>query len=264
MIGLIAGGGKLPVMFAENAASKGEELVIVGINGLADRALRKFASAYSEGNIFRLGKIISTFKRAGVKKAAMLGRLEKIDLFSAFRPDFKTLRLVLSAGDWRDTSLLKAMVGGFEREGIKIIPINAFLNELISKKGVYTKRVPSASEMADIKFGLPVARAVTDLDIGQTVVVKNKCVLAVEAVERTNAALLRGGKFGGKNSVAIKTARTRQDMRMDVPGIGVETIRTMIRARISCLAIEAGKMLIVDLPATVKLAETHGISIIAL
>ena len=112
MIGLIAGGGKLPVMFAENAASKGEKLVIVGINGLADPALRKLAAGYSEGNIFRLGEIIHTFKRAGVKKAAMLGRLEKIDLFSGFRPDFKTLRLVLSARDWRDTSLLKAMVAG--------------------------------------------------------------------------------------------------------------------------------------------------------
>ena len=103
MIGLIAGGGKLPVMFAEKASSKGEELVIVGVNGLADPALRKFAAQYSDGNIFRLGKIIKTFKRAGVKKAAMLGRLEKIDLFSAFRPDFRTLRLVLSARDWRDT-----------------------------------------------------------------------------------------------------------------------------------------------------------------
>ncbi len=264
MIGLIAGGGKLPVIFAEKAAAKGEELVIVGINGLADPVLKKFTSQYFEGNIFRLGKIIRTFKRAGVKKAAMLGRLEKVDFFTSFRPDFKTLRLVLSARDWRDTSLLKAMIGGFKREGIKIIPINSFLRELIAEKGVYTKRVPSASEMADIKFGFPIARKVTDLDIGQTVVVKNKCVLAVEAVERTNAALLRGGKLGGKNSVAIKTARTRQDMRMDVPGIGVETIRTMISAKITCLAIEAGKMLIVDLPATVKLAEQHGISIIAI
>ena len=127
-----------------------------------------------------------------------------------------------------------------------------------------TKRVPTKSEWADLRLGWKIAKSIGKMDIGQTVVVKNKCVLAVEAVERTNAALLRGGKFGGKNSVAIKTARSRQDMRMDVPGIGVETIRTMIRARISCLAIEAGKMLIVDLPATVKLAEKHRISIIAL
>ncbi|MEI7905057.1 MAG: UDP-2,3-diacylglucosamine diphosphatase LpxI [Candidatus Firestonebacteria bacterium] len=263
MTGLIACGGKLPVMFAENAAKRGEELVIIGVKGMADPKLKKLAKKYYEGNIFRLGAMMKTFRAEGVNKAGMLGRIEKVDLFRDFRPDLKTLRLVLSAKDRRDISLLKAMIGGFEKAGIKIIPVTEFLSEHIAKKGVCTRRKPSARELADIEFGIPIAKAIADLDVGQAIVVKNKNVLAVEAVERTNETLLRGGKLGGKGAVAIKTARTKQDMRMDVPGIGVETIETMIKGELSCIAIEAGKMLLIEKEKTVKLADKHGIVIIA-
>jgi len=263
MIGLIACGGPLPGMFAENAAKRGEELVIIGVKGMAEPGLKKFAKIYYEGNIFRLGAMIKIFKEEGVNKAGMLGRIEKVDLFRDFRPDLKTLRLVLGAKDRRDISLLKALVGGFEKEGIKIIPVTKYLSEHIATKGVYTRRKPSPMELADIKFGIPIAKAITDLDVGQTIVVKNKNVLAVEAVERTNKALLRGGTLGGKGSVAIKTARTKQDMRMDVPGIGVETIETMIKGNLSCIAIEAGKMLLIEKEKTVKLADKNRIAIIA-
>jgi hypothetical protein len=262
MIGLIACGGSLPLIFAKAAKKKKIRLAVIAVQDMASTAIKKYADKYYVENIGKMGRMIRHFKKEGVKEAFMLGKVRKARLFKEMKPDLLTLGMLFMAKDNKDMTRLLSVIREFKKNGIKIMPVTHILKDLIAKKGVITKRAPSKREMKDIRFGLPIAKKIADLDIGQTVVVKDRDVLAVEGIEGTDSAILRGGKLARKGAVVVKVARTKQDMRVDVPGIGVETVRALKRAGVSCMAIQAGKMLVIEKEKIRNLAARFGISII--
>lgn len=261
MIGLIAGGGDLPKIFLRNAK---ESVITVALTGDADKNIKKCAKKIYWERIGNVNKIINVFKKEKVKKVCMTGKVNKAGAFLGIRPNLRTLRVLLSLKDGKDTTLLTGLINEFEREGIRVVSPLIYLKDLIAKKGILTKRKPAAQEYKDIKFGLKTAKKLADMDIGQTIIVKNRMVLAVEAIEGTDETIKRGGMFGRNNSVCIKVARTKQDLRKDIPGIGTNTIYAMSKAKVSCIAIESGKMLIANQLKVVKLAERLNICVIAI
>lgn len=264
MIGLIAGGGKLPRLFAKKVKAKNEKLVVIALKGEADPKDFGFADKVYIERVENLSGQIKIFKKEKVKNVVMLGKIKKVNLFSGLVPDLRTLKLFLLLKDRKDTTLLKAIIKEFAGSGIKIISPLKYLQDEIPERGVLTKRKPNKTEMADIQFGFPLAKKLADMDIGQTLVIRNKMVLVVEAIEGTNEAIKRAGKFTRGKGVCIKAARTKQDFRMDIPVAGIETIQALKKAGITCLAIEAEKMLMPEKEKVKNLAEQEGISIIAI
>jgi len=263
MIGVIAGSGRIPLEFVKNAKRKNEKIIIVGLVGEADKSIKKYVDRVYWEKVGNFNKIVEIFKKEGVKEITLLGKVHKQNLLKKFSPDEKTLKVLKSLENYKDITLLSAIISEFEKEGIKVLPSTLFLEDLIVNEGVLTKRSPSQNEMEDIKFGFNIAKKLADTDVGQTIIVKNKMVLAVEGIEGTDETIKRGGKFGGGNAVCVKVARTNQDLRMDVPVVGLNTIKVMKKFGVSCLAIESKKMLIIDKEEAIKLADKSDICIVA-
>ena len=260
MIGLIAGGGELPILFLNNAK---EDVVTVALTGDAGSGIKRHARKIYWERVGNVNKIIKIFKKEKIKKISMTGKVNKINVFLGIKPNLRTLRIIMSLKDGKDTTLLSRFISEFEKEGIKVVSPLIYLKGLLAKKGILTRRKPTVREMQDIKFGFPIAKKLADMDIGQAVVVKNKMVLAVEAIEGTDEAIMRGGKLGKNSSVCVKAARTKQDLRMDIPGIGVNTIMSLKKANIPCIAIESKKILIANEEKVIKLAERLNICIVS-
>jgi len=262
-VGLISGMGELPKAIALDAKARGYHVVAVALDPLADRGLSDLVDEIRWINVGKLGAIIRYLKRAGVTKVVMAGKVPKSLLYEGkIIPDVKAIKLLFSLKDRRDDSILLAITGELEKEGISLLDTTEFCAGLLAPQGILTKKGPSGSELKDISFGWRIAKEMGRLDIGQTVVVKNRAVMAIEAIEGTDEAIRRGGRLAGPGAVVVKAAKPHQDMRFDVPGAGTDTLRAMIEVHAAVLAVEAEKTILIGKDRLIKEADQAGISLV--
>ena len=270
-IGLLAGWGRFPIVFAEQARQQGYSVYCNAIAGMADDEMGQYCDKVQYTPLARLGAAIRFFRKHGVKRVVMAGKVHKQVLFDPWRmfrllPDMRTVHMWLRYATTKsDDSILLAVIREFERDGIHFESALTFCPELLVKHGFLTKRQPSASQWKDIRFGWDLAKEMGRLDIGQTVIVQDTAVIAVEAIEGTDQCIRRAGSLCKRgNLVVIKVAKPRQDMRFDVPTVGVQTLQTMQEAGARVLAIESGMTILLDEPEVLALAERLGIAIVSL
>lgn len=270
-IGLIAGAGRFPLAVARRAREAGIPVVCVGLAGMADPALAGLCTEYRPLRRMSLGFIIRTFQRGGVTRWTMAGKVHKQLYFRPWRvlhliPDWRALRLwfLRNRADHRDDSLLLSVIREFEQAGLRCVSALDLCPELLVRPGVLTKRPPTPQEEADILFGWGLAKEMGRFDVGQSVMVRERTVLAVEAIEGTDQAILRAGLLCGRGGfVVVKVAKPQQDRRFDVPAVGTDTIETMRKAGARVLAIEAARTIFLDEAETVALADRYGLTITA-
>lgn len=264
-LGIIAGWGELPFLIARGARTAGVSYIAaIGFQGHTDPKLEECVDELSWIGVGQLNKLISIFKKANVAHAVMAGKLRHTIIFSNIKFDLRMLALVARLKNRKADTILRAIAEEIERDGIRLLDSTMFLKEALPLKGLLTRTPPSREIAEDTEFGAAVAKEIARLDIGQTVVVKDKAVLAVEAFEGTDETILRGGKLGKSGAVVVKVSKPNQDMRFDVPVIGIDTVKILKEAKISCLAIEAGKTIILDKEQVLKEADRAKIAIIAM
>ena len=262
-IGLLAGIGRLPVEFARAACGMGFAVTAIALTPDVDAELKTVATEYHEISIGQLDEIINTLSAAGVQEATMLGKVTKELLFAGqVAIDERMKRLLAGLKDFSDDTIMLAFVKELASVNIGVLDQTQFIRVLLPAPGVITKRQPTHEEAEDMEFGLSMARAIGGLDIGQTVVVKDKAVMAVEAIEGTDACILRGGQLGRGGVTIAKTAKPNQDMRFDVPAVGPNTLQAMIQAKATALVMEAGRTLLVDRKRVIELADANNITIV--
>jgi hypothetical protein len=270
-IGLLAGSGRFPILFAEKAQAMGLEVVCVGIRYEAAPELQHLVHRFYWAGVSRLGRIIRCFKKEGVERIVMAGKITKAVIYTPWRwiqlfPDWRGFWtfLRLRRRDLRDDTMLLGIIDEFRRDGMDFDSALNLCPELLAKAGVLTRRAPSRQEEADIDFGWGLAKEMGRLDVGQSVAVKERAVLAVEAIEGTDRAILRAGELCRSGGfTVVKVAKPQQDMRFDVPTIGPTTLHNLHKAGGRVLAIEAHKTIVLDLPETIALANQLGITIVA-
>jgi hypothetical protein len=260
-VGLIAGRGELPAVAARALRSAGRRVVAVGFDDETRAALAGAVDEYHELRLGQVERLIRHFKDAHVSSALLLGKVHKARTFSDFRPDLRAVRIWMSLPDRRDDTILRAVVDELSREGIEVAEAGRWLGPLFAPAGRLSRRAPDRDELADIAFGFRLAREIGRLDIGQTVVVRHLAPVAVEALEGTDLTIRRGGDVAGPGTVVVKTAKPAQDMRFDVPVVGIETARSVVAARAAVLAIEAGRTLFVQREETLALLDGHGVAL---
>jgi DUF1009 family protein len=261
-IGIIAGGGQFPLLFAKAAKKAGRRVIIIAHKGEAWPELEELADQFCWVKLGQLGKIIKFFKSNDVFEAVFLGTITKTRIFKDVMPDLKGLTLWNKIDVRQDDAILRAVAGVLEDEGVKILESTLYLQELLFPSGVLTKKKPSKDQVEDIRFGWQTARSIGALDIGQCVVVRDRTVLAVEAIEGTDAAISRGGSLGREKAVVVKLKKPKQDFRFDLPAIGEKTIATMESVKASVLAVESGQALLFDSEAMVARADQAGIVVV--
>ena len=261
-IGLIAGGGQFPLLVADAARKQGTRVVAVAHHGETDAALSDKVDEIVWIKLGQLGQLIKTFKKFGVSKALMAGSIAKKRMFE-IRPDLKGLAIMTKLAIFHDDDILRSVTEEFAKEGVEIVSSTLFMPELLAPEGCLTKRQPTRSEWTDIRFGLKIAKELGRLDIGQSVVVRKKTVLAVEAMDGTDATILRGGALAKEKAVVVKVSKPKQDLRFDVPCVGMETISVISRIKGAVLAVEAGRTLIFDRTEMVKAADREKIAVVA-
>jgi len=281
-LGLIAGNGKFPFLVLDAARAQGYDIVVVAIKEEASPEIESKGGASVHWlSLGELSKLIDTFKAEGVTRAVMAGQVKHKQIFSAIKPDWRLAKLLLSLGRRNTDSLLGAIAKVLADEGIMLENSTALLEPLLAKTGVLSQRAPSAEERKNIEYGRAVGRRLAEYDIGQTVVIAELACVTVEAMEGTDATIERAGQlmrsleleseseFDGETSTlsraltVVKVAKPRQDMRFDVPVIGVKTIETMVHAGASCLAVDAGRCLLLDGDAVTRTADEAGIAVCA-
>jgi len=271
-IGLIAGSGRFPILFAEAARRQGLAVACVGIKYEAPEELRALCSSFDIVGVAKLGRMIRAFRRRGARRIVMAGKVTKNVMYTPWRmvqlcPDLRTLQWWYRRNrvDNRDDSLLLSLIGEFERDAMTFASALDFCPELLVKNGILTRRAPTPAEQKDIEFGWALAKEMGRLDVGQSVAVKERAALAVEAIEGTDRCIERAGQLCRAGGWAlVKVAKPQQDMRFDVPTIGVSTIENLRKAGARVLAIEAGKTILLDQPEVVALADRYGLCIVAL
>jgi len=271
-VGLIAGAGRFPIVFAEKARDLGIPVVCVGVWGMADPSLATICHRFHWLRRMSLGFIFRSFLGGGVRSWTMAGKFHKHLFFQPHRllqlvPDWRSLRFWYRRmrRDRSDDTLLLGLIREFRDAGFECVSALELCPELLVREGVLTRRKPTANELSDIHFGWALAREMGRLDVGQSVMVREKAVLAVEAIEGTDRAILRAGEFCRQGGfVVVKVSKPKQDMRFDVPTVGRTTIETMKRAGAKVLAIEAGKTILLDEAQTIALADELGMTILAL
>ena len=277
-LGLIAGNGRFPFLLLDAARAQGLAVVVAAIREETDAEIDRRAAADERITVHwlslgELSRLIELFHKEGVQKAVMAGQVKHKRIFYSIRPDWRLAKLLLNLPIRSTDMLLGAVATVLGDEGIELISSTAFLEPLLAQEGVLTARAPDEDERKNIEYGLGVARAVAGFDIGQTVVVAAQACVAVEAMEGTDAAIERAGllmrSLGGAASTlerrltVVKVAKPNQDMRFDVPVIGIATVETMIRAGASCLSVEAGRTLLFDRDSLLERAGQAGIAIVA-
>jgi hypothetical protein len=262
-IGLIAGGGQFPLLVADAARKQGTRVVAVAHHGETDAALSDKVDEIVWIKLGQLGQLIKTFKKFGVSKALMAGSIAKKKMFS-MRPDLKGLAIMSKLAIFHDDDILRSVTAEFAKEGVEIISSTLFLPELLASEGCMTKRQPTKNEWIDIRFGWKIAKELGRLDIGQSVVVRKKTVLALEAIDGTDATILRGGALAREKAVVVKVSKPRQDLRFDVPCVGLETISVMRRIKGAVLAVEAGRTLMFDKQEMARAADREKIAVVAI
>jgi hypothetical protein len=282
-LGLIAGNGKFPFLVLDAARAQGYEVVVAAIKEETFPEIESRGAASVHWlSLGELSKLIETFKAEGVTRAVMAGQVKHKQIFSAIKPDWRLAKLLLSLGTRNTDSLLGAVAKVLADEGIVLENSTALLEPLLARAGVLTKRAPTEQERKNIEYGRAVGRRLAEYDIGQTVVIAEAACVAVEAMEGTDATIERAGRImrslsvrseavesepGGESSLlsraltVVKIAKPKQDMRFDVPVIGLKTIETMARAGGSCLAVDAGRCLVIDGEAVMQAADAAGIAV---
>ncbi|MDI3255416.1 MAG: UDP-2,3-diacylglucosamine diphosphatase LpxI [Bacillota bacterium] len=280
-LGLIAGNGRFPFLLLDAARAHGLEVVVAAIKEETEPEMEVRAAADPGVRIYwfslgELSRLIETFHQEGVTRAVMAGQVKHKQIFSSIRPDWRLAKLLLSLRTKNTDMLLGAVAKVLSDEGIELISSTSYLEPLLATPGVMTERAPSENEQKDIAYGRAVAQAVSGFDIGQTVIVASQACVAVEAMEGTDAAIERAGALMrtlaaegqastfDRSLTVVKVAKPKQDMRFDVPVIGIKTIETMERAGATCLAIEAGRTLIFDKDTMILRANAARIAMIAL
>lgn len=263
IIGLIAGMGELPAAIATEAREKGFHVVAVGLEHLADRKLASRVDEIKWINVGKLGSIIDSLKSAGVKKAVMAGKVPKSLLYKGnVSPDLRAVKLLFTLKDKSDDSILLGITRELEKDGITLLNTTDFCQDMLTPEGNLTEEGATEEEWKDIRFGWKIAREMGRLDIGQTVVVKGLAVMAVEAIEGTDEAIKRGGSYAGEGAVVVKVSKPDQDMRFDVPVVGLDTLKAMVGVGARVLALEAKKTILLNRGHFLKEAEEAGISVV--
>ncbi|CAK8714315.1 UDP-2,3-diacylglucosamine diphosphatase [Candidatus Electrothrix laxa] len=261
-IGLIAGGGQFPLLFTEAAQERKRRVVAVCHQNETQTELEQRADVFCWVKLGQLGKIIRFFHEQGVRETVFCGTITKTRMFKDILPDFKGLSLWNKIDKRLDDAILRAVAGALEEEGITVLASTCYLDYLFFPKGLLGKKKPSQEQLADIRFGWRIARKIGGLDIGQCVVVREGAVLAVEAIEGTDAAILRGGQLSGSGAVVVKMKKPGQDFRFDLPATGTKTIETLASVKGSVLAVEAGQSLLFDREAMIAAADRAGIVVV--
>lgn len=262
-LGLIAGNGKFPLILAEQAKKEGYSLVAIAHRGETLKEIENLIDEVTWIYVGQLGKMIRTLLRARVSEAVMAGGIRKVRFLENFRPDLRGARFLARMKSTDDDALLRGVAEELQREGIKIVDSTLCLSQIVPAEGVLTKRAPTAAEWEDVRFGFRIAKEVGGLGIGQTVVVKKRVVVAVEALEGTDAAIERAGALAKSGFVAVKVSKPTQDLRFDVPAAGVETIRRLHETGGTALAVEAGRTILLEKDVLLKAADDFGIAVVA-
>ncbi len=261
--GLIAGNGKFPFLVLEGARKAGAEVVVAAIREETDPEIRRVADTLTWVGIGQLGKMLRFFKSEGVEKAIMAGQVKHVQIFSRAIPDVRMLKMLLRLPKRNTDALIGAVAAELETEGIELIDSTYFLQDHLPTVGTLTKRAPDERERGDIEYGLEIAREIARLDLGQTIVIRDRACVAIEAMEGTDAVIRRAGGLVRGRLTVVKIAKPDQDMRFDVPVVGVPTIESMSESGATCLCLTAGKTLIFDREEMTKLANKHKIAVVA-
>jgi UDP-2,3-diacylglucosamine hydrolase len=261
-VGLIAGNGRFPSVFARGAREAGVEVVAVAHLGETEPGLDELVSSVTWIKVGELGKIIDTFKTHGLQRAVMAGGIRKATLFENFAPDERAIAFLSRLPRLGDDTILRGIAGELESEGIAVVDSTIFIPALMADEGSMTEKAPSEAQWSDIHYGVRVARAVGRWDVGQSVVVKGGMVLAVEAIEGTDAAIRRGAALGKSDVVVVKISKPGQDLRFDVPAVGRDTIAVCVETGVSVLALEAGRTLMLDKRELLADADARGIAVV--
>lgn len=263
-IGLIAGSGQFPVIFAKIAQKKGYNVYTAAYRNEADETLEQYVSDLQWFHLGQVKRLIKYFHQNEVTQAVMIGAIQKTRIFTDVKPDIKAIAMMAKMRNTHDDGILRAFADVLEKEGIVIQASTFLLPELLAPAGVWTRRKPSRAEKKDIDIGWKIAKEIGRLDIGQCVVVGGGSILAVEAVDGTDATIQRGGKLGHGEAVVVKVCKPSQDMRFDIPAIGLKTIETMQSVNARILAMEAGKAVVFNREELIEKANEYGIAIVAI
>jgi hypothetical protein len=262
-IGLIAGSGQFPIVFAETARRRGVEVVAVAHRGETAPELVHHVHAITWVQPGQLQALIDALHAYGVTRAVMVGGIAKPRLFREIMPDARALTAIARVGKLRDDVLLRGLADELEQDGIRIVPSTTYLDEIVPGVGVLGGREPTADEWADIRYGFQVVKVIGRFDIGQSVVVRGGTVMAVEGIEGTDATIRRAGTLVNGDIVVVKATKPIQDLRFDLPAIGPETIRTIAEVRGRALAVEAGRTIVLDRAQTIALADEARVAVVA-
>ncbi|MEW5849986.1 MAG: UDP-2,3-diacylglucosamine diphosphatase LpxI [Myxococcota bacterium] len=270
VLGLVAGSGDLPVLVAQGARAQGYKVATAALMGETGEELRAASDVFEEVKIGQLGAILRVLQRAEATECVMVGGFSKKNLFRRAAPDLTTLKLVYRLGrQLQDDALLRGVAKVFEDKGILVMPVPPFIPDHMALPGVMTRLQPTEDEEKDVRYGMQVAKTTGGLDVGQTVVVRRGSVLAVEALEGTDAAIKRGaelgrgGTAGGRGGVVVcKVVKPHQDLRLDLPAVGPRTVQTCVDNGVRVLAVEAHRTIMVDRPKTVAMADRLGLVIV--
>ena len=260
-VGLIAGKGQFPLLFARAVRERGLGVVAVAFKGETDPALETLADECHWTHVGQLSRLIKAFKKAGVRQVVMAGGITRGRLFRELRPDLRALTLLLKVGTGHDDRILRSLAAELEKEGITVVSPLLYLDNMLAAAGRLSRRIPNQNELQDITYGFKIAKAVGRLDLGQCVVVRQQVVTALEAIEGTDETIRRGGRLAGKGAVVVKVCKPSQDLRFDLPAVGLGTIEAMGEVEAKVLAIEAGKTLIFDRAEMLALADKAGIAV---
>jgi len=260
--GLIAGNGQFPFLVIEGARQAGASLAVVAIKEETDLRIDEVADNVTWVGIGQLGKMLSFFKTQGVEKVIMAGQVKHVQIFSSAIPDLRMVKMLWNLPRRNTDALIGGIAAELAKEGIELIDSTHFIEDQLSPEGVLTKRKPADLELENIEYGLHIADEIARLDLGQTIVVRAKACVAIEAMEGTDATIRRAGELANGKLTVVKVAKPDQDMRFDVPVIGVPTIEAMIAAGATCLSITAGKTLIFDREEMRALADKNKISVV--
>lgn len=261
--GLIAGNGEFPFLVLEGAKKQGVSLCVVAIREETDKRIEEIAEKVVWVGIGQLGKMISFFKQEGVTQAIMAGQVKHVQIFSGALPDLRMIKMLWNLPKRNTDALIGGVADEMMREGIELIDSTYFIQDHLAHEGVLSRRKPDKTEQGNIEYGLNIADEIARLDLGQTIVVRAKACVAIEAMEGTDAVIKRAGELANGKLTVVKVAKPNQDMRFDVPVVGVPTIETMLEAGATCLCLTARKTLIFDRVKMLKLADEKKIAVVA-
>ena len=260
--GLIAGNGQFPFLVIDGARKAGVDLAVAAIKEETDKRINEAADDVQWVGIGQLGKMISFFRKRGVTKAIMAGQVKHVQIFSGALPDVRMFKMLWKLPRRNTNALIGGVADELASEGIELIDSTYFVKDHLAAQGSLSKRKPNETELANIGYGLHLAVELARLDLGQTIVVRASACVAIEAMEGTDATIRRAGELAKGKLTVVKVAKPSQDMRFDVPVVGVPTIRAMIDAAATCLSVTAGKTLIFDKEEMLELAGSHKIAIV--